>query len=262
MHGLTKSAVESYLLTDGLPVKLSPLYQGDDNIQKTRANRDKRLLVTIDTFLCYNGNVVGGLSSSTGYRPAKFLQPASQQLAPNNETDAPVIWLAEILLNYAEATAELDRMGKLTMTNADLDKSVNLLRTRGGVAALKISGSQGTAIGTTPFVDPKKDADVTSLIWEIRRERRVELMMDGFRYDDLMRWKKGDYLSSDKNPDIFLGAKVPANPGVTRNADGYILVYPATTKRTFLDPKHYLSAIPTGQISLYTGGELEQNPQW
>jgi hypothetical protein len=99
------------------------------------------------------------------------------------------------------------------------------------------------------FTDTKKDADVTSLIWEIRRERRVELMMDGFRYQDLMRWKKGTYMDSNKNPDIFLGAKVPANPTVKRNAQGYITPY--TSQRAFADPKNYLSAIPTNQILLY-----------
>jgi starch-binding outer membrane protein, SusD/RagB family len=262
MSGLTKSAVESYATTDGLPITLSPLYQGDANIQQVRANRDKRLLVTIDTFLAYNGTLVGGLSSSTGYRPSKFLQPLSAQLAPNNETDAPLFWLAEILLNYAEASAELDHMGKYTFTQADLDKSINLLRARGGIAKLQTTGSQNVAINGVAFIDPKKDADVTPLIWEIRRERRVELMMDGFRYTDLMRWKKGNYMDTDKNPDAILGAKVPDNGKVLRNAQGYIMPYSAVTKRTFIDPKHYLSAIPTGQISLYPKDVLAQNPGW
>ena len=262
MSGLTKSAVESYAATDGLPITLSPLYQGDADIQKVRANRDKRLLVTIDTFLAYNGTLVGGLSSSTGYRPSKFLQPASAQLAPNNETDAPIFWFAEILLNYAEASAELDQLGKYVFTQADLDKSINLLRTRGGIAKLQTTGSQNVAINGVSFVDPKKDADVTPLIWEIRRERRVELMMDGFRFTDLMRWKKGDYMDTDKNPDAILGAKVPDNGKVLRNAQGYIMPYTAATKRTFINPKHYLSAIPTGQISLYPKDALVQNPGW
>lgn len=262
MHGLTKSAVESYPATDGLPISLSPLYQGDADIKKVRTNRDKRLLVTIDTFLCYNGTLVGGLSSSTGYRPAKFLNPAATQLAPNNETDAPIFYLGEILLNYAEAVVELDHLGKYTVTNADLDKSVNLLRTRAGIAKLEAPGGQTVAVSGTTFVDTKKDADVTPLIWEIRRERRVELMMDGFRYQDLMRWKKGEYMDNAKNPDIFLGAKVPDNGKVLRNADGYIMTYAATAKRTFIDPKHYLSGIPTGQISLYPPGVLKQNTGW
>lgn len=262
MHGLTKSAVESYVATDGLPITLSPLYQGDATIKTVRANRDKRLLATVDTFLAYNGTLVSGLSSSTGYRPSKFLQPASVQLAPNNETDAPIFWLAEVLLNYAEAAAELDALGKYSLTQADLDRSVNLLRARAGVAKLEAPGGQQVAINGVVFVDPKKDADVTPMVWEMRRERRVELMMDGFRYQDLMRWKKGHYLDTQRNPDAILGAKVPANGKVLRNAEGYIMPYAATVSRVFMDPKHYLSPIPTGQISLYPNGALEQNPGW
>src|SRR6185436_7377836 len=143
----------------------------------------------------------------------------------------------EVYLNYAEAAAELDQMGLYTLTQADLNNTINKLRARAGIAALTLAGHQDPG-----FTDPKKEADVTSLIWEIRRERRAELMMDGFRYQDLMRWKKGTYMDSNKNPDIFLGAKVPANTQVKRNAQGYITPY--TSQRTFTDPKNYLSAVP------------------
>lgn len=259
MSGPTKSAVESYVCTDGLPITLSPLYQGDASIQSLRMNRDKRLLETVDTFLTYTGALVAGLTSNTGYRPSKFLQPLDAQQAPNNTTDAPLFWLAEVYLNYAEASAELDQLGKYTMTQGDLDLSINKLRERAGVAPMTLSGPQ--AVG---FVDPAKDADVTPLIWEIRRERRVELMMDGFRYQDLMRWKKGVYMDSQKNPDSWLGARVPSNPTVLRNPQGYIMPYTAGTNRVFTDPKDYLSAIPTSQILLYPPAiqQTMQNPGW
>jgi len=263
MRGLTKSAVEAYLCDDGLPIGLSPRYLGDDNITNVRANRDKRLLITIDTFLCYNGSLVNGLSSSTGYRPSKFLQPkVADERSPYNDTDGPLFWLAEVLLNYAEACAELDQLGTYAISQADLDKSINLLRNRAGLPHLQLSGTQGVAVNGVPYTDPAKDADVTSLVWEIRRERRVELMMDGFRYWDILRWKKGAYMDTEKNPDIILGAKVPDNGTVLRNPDGYITPYKAGTKRTFLDPKHYLAPIPTGQIALYPEGVLAQNPGW
>src|SRR6476661_2150495 len=263
MYGLTKSAVESYVTKDGLPISQSPLYQGDNTIQDVRANRDNRLLLTIDTALMYNGHLVNGMSSSTGYRPTKFLNAASNKLAPFNETDAPIFWWPEVLLNYAEAVAVLQEMGLYTVTQADLDKSVNLLRARAGVAKLEVSGGTVSASGVE-INDPKRDPDVTPLTWEIRRERRVELMMDGFRYDDLMRWRKGTYMDYTLNPDSYLGAKVPANASITRNAAGYIIPYSAANiaKRVFIDPKHYLSAIPTGQISLYPSGTLVQNPGW
>jgi hypothetical protein len=262
MNGLTKSAIEAYAAVDGLPIKQSPLYKGDNTIKDLRANRDNRLLVTIDTVLMYNGTLVTGNSSSTGYRPTKFLNPAAVQLAPNNDTDAPIFWFAEVLLNYAETSALLEKLGKYTVTQADLDKSVNLLRTRAKIAPLMLTGLGTVSASGIVINDPVKPADVSSLMWEIRRERRVELMMDGFRYQDLMRWKEGDKLDKAKNPDAFLGAKVADNKKVLRNADGYIMPYAAAISRTFVDPKNYLMAIPSNQFALYPNGTLKQNPGW
>lgn len=265
MAGLTKNAVESFLCSDGLPIKVSKKYAGDATIEATRTNRDKRLLETISDSLYYKGHLVGGFSASTGYRPAKFLQPAdANQLAPFNSTDAPLFWLPEILDNYAEACAELDDMGKYTITQADLDKSVNLLRKRSSIPDLQVKGHQGTAIAGVGFTDPAKDPDVTSLIWEIRRERRTELMLCGFRFDDLMRWKKGWYMDNAKNPDIFLGAKVPADATAAHNSAGYLTPYAAGSNRVFEDPKNYLTAVPTGQIALYPPDVQQgmQNEGW
>jgi len=256
MAGPSKSAVESYLCKDGLPIGLSPLYQGDATLSNVMANRDARLYITIDsTYLYYTGHVKNSLTSSTGYRPIKFLPDTSRlKTYPSginaNTSDAPLFWLAEVYLNYAEAAAEL---GQITQT--DLDNTINKLRDRAGVAHLTLDPG---------FTDPKKDADVSSLIWEIRRERRTELMMDGFRFQDIMRWKKGDYMDSNKNPDSFLGAKVPANGTVKLNANGYITPYAAASQRVFVDPKNYLSAIPTSQILLYPAAmqAAMQNPGW
>lgn len=274
-QGLTKSAIESYVCSDGLPIKLSSEYKGDDNIHDLRANRDGRLLQTVDNFYCYLGHLrAGGMKSSTGFRPTKFLPnvtPAASHgdtieagdtnTIPYNYTDAPIFWLAETMENYAEAAAELDKLGKYTMTQNDLDISINKLRARVGVAPLQLSGHQGTAVKGVPFVDPQKDADVTSLIWEIRRDRRDELMMDGFRLEDLLRWHKLDYMDTEKNPDAFLGAKVQPNDEVTLNKDGYIVVYPDKPQR-IIESKYYLWPIPTGQIALYPNGALKQNPGW
>lgn len=262
MNGLTKSAVESYATVDGLPIGQSPLYKGDNTIKDVRTNRDNRLLVTIDSVLMYNGSLVGGQSSSTGYRPAKFLNPAAVQLAPNNDTDAPIFWYAEILLNYAETSALLEKLGKYTVTQADLDKSVNLLRGRAKIAPLVVSAPGTVSASGVVINDPARPADISPLMWEIRRERRVELMMDGFRFQDLMRWKQGEKLDRAKNPDAFLGAKVANNNKVLRNADGYIMPYATTITRTFVDPKNYLSPIPSGQFALYPEGTLKQNPGW
>ena len=265
MNGPTRSAVESYLCKDGLPIGLSPLYQGDATMSSAMANRDPRLYITIDSsFLYYKGHVKNSLTSSTGYRPIKFL-PDSNKLKSiptgigTNYTDAPLFWLAEIYLNYAEAAAELDQMGKYSLRQADLDNTINKLRDRAGVVHMTLAGPQDPG-----FTDPQKDADVTSLIWEIRRERRVELMMDGFRFNDLMRWKKGTYLDYTLNPNGYLGAKVPSNGSVILNTNGYISPYKLPVTRAFTDPRNYLSNIPTSQILLYPASiqSSMQNPGW
>ena len=202
MSGLTKDAVDSYLCTDGLPISLSPLYQGDDNITATLANRDLRLAQSVDDRLAYIGTPnEKGFTSSTGYKITKFDNDAltpSEMLAPNNPTDAPIFWLAEVYLNYAEAAAELGEL-----TQSDLDATINLLRQRAGVAPMMLSSVPD---------DPLRDQDVPALIWEIRRERRCELMMDGFRSWDIRRWGKLQYLDPSIKPAIFMGAKIPV-PG-------------------------------------------------
>jgi hypothetical protein len=256
ISGLNKSAVESYLCTDGKPISLSPLYQGDGNLNNTIANRDKRLKLSIDTtYLYYKGHVLNSLSSTTGYRVTKFLPDTTTIKsypvgAGANLTDAPLFYLSEVYLNYAEAAAELGQLDQ-----AGLDATINKLRARAGVAKLTLDPG---------FTDPKKDANISSLIWEIRRERRVELMMDGFRYQDLMRWKQGAKMSTVSNPDIILGAKVPANSSIKLNPAGYLLPYDASASRTFNEDKYYLSPVPTNQILLYPQ-EMQkamQNPGW
>lgn len=259
MGGLTKDAIDSFLCSDGLPISLSGMYEGDGSISQTLANRDLRLVQSVEDELAYIGNPnEKGFTSSTGYVITKFNNPslgASEILAPNNPTDAPVFWLAEVLLNYAESSAELG-----TLTQEDLDNTINLLRRRAGVAPLMLA--------TVPD-DPARDADIPPLLWEIRRERRCELIMDGFREWDIRRWGKLEYLNPLLNPDIFMGAKVPlqetgAAEGLTVNAQGYILPYGNNATREVEIPKNYLDAIPTGELTLYRikGIEFPQNPGW
>lgn len=257
MSGLTKDAVDSYLCSDGLPISLSSLYMGDADIQSTLANRDLRLVQSVDDVLAYIGTPNDkGFTSSTGYKITKFDNnslSASEMLAPNNPTDAPLFWLAEIYLNYAEAAAEL---GELTQT--DLDNTINLLRIRAGVATLSLASVPD---------DPMRDSDVSPLIWEIRRERRSELMMDGFRQWDIRRWGKLEYLDPMVKPSIFMGAKIPlpkSDDAPSVDEDGYILPYGAGTVRNVEIPKDYLDPIPTGELTLYLlqGVNFPQNPGW
>lgn len=283
--GPNKDLIESYLCMDGLPISQSPLYQGDKNIDQVMANRDPRMFNTFNKELRPNGsynrtNMLG--VSTTGYCTHKFLneeiKDQSIGLSNLNPTHAPVIRYGEVLMNYAEAVAELG-----TLTQADLDKSINVLRKRpSGIPGstdklpdLQLVGGKPAANGVL-INDPKRDPLVSEILWEIRRERRLELAEEGFRLDDLRRWKKLEYTDTEQNPDINRGAWIKRSewvkPGggswlkdvtLTGTDEGYIIPSP-TAKRVFSEEKVYLDPLPLDQIKLYkdNGRELVQNPGW
>jgi hypothetical protein len=131
------------------------------------------------------------------------------------------------------------------------------------------------------FDDPKRlqieqnaDGGITdALLWEIRRERRVELCMEGFRLNDLKRWCKLDYLWNGCNPDIRYGSYIrladypnKAAEVVLEDAtatEGYILRN-TLGQRNRPIKRNYINPIPSGQITLYKtkGYTLSQNPDW
>lgn len=268
--GTSKDAIESFLASDGLPVTISPLYQGDKSIAEVMANRDPRLIQTFVQELRVNG--VTTVYSTSGYAVRKFLNDdlANQTEGSSNlnPTDAPVIRYGEVLLNYAEAAAELGEL-----TQEDLDKSINKLRARPGInmPPLEVIGGE-PAVGGVTFVDPEKDADVSAMLWEIRRERRTELMFEGFRLDDLRRWKKLEYtntVDSDINRGAWVSrAEYPNMVGVTIEdgaQEGYIIpAWKPETQRIVPGEHVYLNPLPLDQIKLYedNGTDLTQNPGW
>lgn len=127
-----------------------------------------------------------------------------------NTNDAPVIRYAEVVLNWIEAKAELAEMGGTAITQDDLDASINAIRLRPLDETAIANGAKQTAPMSLSAIpsDPDKDADVSDLIWEIRRERRMEFFFEHTRLLDLKRWKKLDYMSGAKNPDILRGLYV------------------------------------------------------
>lgn len=146
--GFSKSFVESFLCSDGLPISLSNKYLGDETMRKETANRDprlKQLILTND----FPTNVTDDLKDSTfvvnedefitqhcftGYRPIKGFNPIySQALYMKSSFDGIAYRYAETLLINAEAKAELN-----TITNADLDRTVNQLRDRVGMPHLTV----------------------------------------------------------------------------------------------------------------------------
>lgn len=283
--GLSKAAFDAYLFTDGKPKATTtkvntdiPVYNPttkDLEISTLLAVRDPRLGMTIDPVLMYTGNgyerFASGMetTSSTGYGILKFdtdaMEP-SYRVTTKNFTDAPVYWLAVIYLNYAEACAELG-----DDPNVFLPKSINKLRNRTGVKM--------PAMEANPAADPANNTDVrageaattkvSNLIWEIRRERRVELMLDNNdRYWSLIRWHQLDKLDPTVYPDQVLGAHIgtlDTKATCRKTSDGYIDC--STTdpgNNRIYDPKHYLQPVPTDQILLYenAGYTLTQNPGW
>lgn len=203
-NAANKNLIDTYLASDGLPIGMSPLYKGDKGIQNTMANRDGRIKETfVSSKLLLSGE--SSAAAVTGFSTHKFKNEslAEDPTSSNalNITDAPVIRYGEVLVNYAEAAAELATVGGPAFSNKDLNKSINVLRDRSGVELphLEVSANQ-SMVGGVIYDDPKRDPSVSSILWEVRRERRVELVYEGFRYDDLRRWKKLEYTDTEENP--------------------------------------------------------------
>ena len=287
--GLSKSLAEAFVASDGLPV-----YSKDANwlaptSDEFFANRDPRLAMCIRPKYYVKGTDTKPFNYAlSGYSWNKFMndskadKPDATWSGSKNITDAPCLRYAEVLLNYAEAAYELHLLTGAAFTQADLDKSINLIRARAdlNLPALQIVGGQPAINGVT-FDDPKRleieqnaDGGITdALLWEIRRERRVELCMEGFRLNDLKRWCKLDYLWNGCNPDIRYGSYIrladypnKAAEVVLEDAtatEGYILRN-TLGQRNRPIKRNYINPIPSGQITLYKtkGYTLSQNPDW
>jgi len=259
--GYSKNFVRSFLCTDGLPTALSPLYQGDDTPDDEVKNRDPRYpqQIAIRGFDLLNGDIItlpriGTTNTSTGYQ---CIKGRSNSLAAWNAGQSTydffIFRYAETLLIEVEAKAEL---GQCTQTV--LDNTINLLRDRVGMPHMIIASL---------VKDPKSDFPALPvLIDEIRRERRIELGSEGFRFDDLRRWHAGPLIN---NPETILGMKLtpalraqyPASQvgSIVVDANNYIRVYPNFTARAWSD-KLYVFPVPTQEITL--NPNIRQNTGW
>ncbi|GGW41014.1 RagB/SusD family nutrient uptake outer membrane protein [Arenibacter certesii] len=275
--GFSKSLADDFLCTDGLPISLSPLFNKAtdyDFIETEMANRDPRMVQSIfnkgdlklvgpDEYFNEENDRVPPFNQNwpTGYAIKKFSNTDRVFQVPGAADDGVFVFrLGEIYLIYAEAKAELG-----TLTQNDLDISINLLRDRVGMPHMTLAGL---------VRDPDSDFDgsiadipaVSVLIDEIRRERRVELAAEGMRRDDIIRWKAGQLLVQTP-----LGAKFNASvypnavgqPFARTNSDGFIEPYQGLTiVKQFDENKNYLYPVPPSEIGLYPSGVLTQNPGW
>ncbi len=208
--GLTKDLIDAYLCTDGKPISLTSLEVSDDSLPGVITNRDPRLAQTIfypgipfvvndrtgdakETFKFTNLSEV-----RTGYQYRKGGSVLESRLNANGDAASLIyIRFAEVLLNYIEAKAELNESGQASLTQNDFDISINAIRDRVNMTHFKFSET------ITDTNDPLT-GQVPWYIVEIRRERRVELALEGFRKDDIFRWAAADKYLMGK---IFNGAK-------------------------------------------------------
>lgn len=273
-RGVTKSLVDDYLCFDGKPRAVSKLYQGDDRIWSVVGERDPRLAQLIykpgDARMVRNGEVVDQFwqplfagaaenKCATGYQLYKgHTRDYDQQISQSSGyTGLILIRYAEVLLNYAEAKAELG-----TFTQADADKSINLLRGRVWMPALQVNAIIHDPNWLFPNLSP--------LLNEIRRERRVELACEGFRHDDIFRWAEAGRLIKGWKPK---GAKKAQWNGEIDpiyldaypvDDNGYIDLYQHVATLingyNFKTNRDYLLPLPTQETTL--NPSLGQNPGW
>ena len=213
--GFSKDFIESFLCKDGKPIAISDLYQGDETLDIELTDRDPRLYQIVDNVkrpwaVQADGTIelhrsafdlnasapdVSASKSVTGYLNTKHLSAdPTQWVASSTTYDFMVYRYAEVLLNYAEAMYELGQMNQEV-----LDNTINKIRDRVGMPHLKME------VGFTDPNWPNYGYEVAPLLQEIRRERRIELVAEGFRYDDIIRWKA---VKLFENPKTVLGMRV------------------------------------------------------
>jgi hypothetical protein len=185
-----RTYVNTYLMLDGTPYTNKSGYETEDFYEECQ-NRDYRLSASMRT---PGYKREGSLAlpdfagyARIGYHPMKFCVDSKAGDATSNNTNAlPLFRYAEVLLNYAEAKAELG-----TLTDDDWAKTIGLLRARGGITA----GLKTKPTTIDPYMKANYFPTVTDpSIMEIRRERAVELCFEGFRFDDIRRWDCGKLL--------------------------------------------------------------------
>lgn len=210
--------------------------------------------------------------TNAGYYPWKYYTPDNQ--TAYSDTDAPIFRMGEVLVNHAEAAWEL---GKFSQDVAD--NTINKLRVRAHISPMIVSQIDANFDpvrdkgGHTSVNDPVKgpeDYEVDPVLWEIRRERRVELYAEGFRFDDLRRWAKGHYISKTQygayvRKADYENERYVTNPDINNfnlpivddgTGGGRICLF-GMPNPGWLN-KYYLYPIPINDLTL--NGNLQQNP--
>jgi len=255
----TKNMADTYLASDGLPISKSPLFKGYATLNSEFQSRDPRMGMTFivpGSTIFFEGGIMqptypgftGSNATQTGYMLRKFLDETIEAATFRGAYDFKEFRYAEVLLTLAEALYE--KNGQIS--DQDLNRTINLLRSRVNMPALTNNSVASNGL---------------NMLNEIRRERTVELAFEGFRRQDLKRWKTAEVVLpqalrgikfvgteyQQKYPDLKVGTDIQVD------GDGFIVAEPASA-RQFLS-KHYFDPIPLQQIQL-SKGNLIQNPGW
>lgn len=261
---ITRKFANMYLCQNGLPISygenVNAQFEGYDDIDSEFKNRDNRMRNTLmrphDDFwnntksrTTWDDNEKNPFISNfipktgTGYHNQKW---ATERAVTDKKEgyDYPVIRYAEVLLNYAEAVFERDDK----ISDDDLNRSLNLVRLRVNPQMTPLSND---------LILKNSGMDMRT---EIRRERTIELFNEGFRLDDLKRWKIAETeMPMDLTGIQWKGTEYervwPSCP-YEINGEGCIVI---ETGRKW-DEKHYLFPLPNDQLQL--NENLKQNPGW
>lgn len=288
--GMSKRMINSYLMNNGQRFTDIEGYETMEFAQECK-DRDPRLAQTIRTpgytRIGETKKVAPNLAyTMTGYHITKYTLEPKYDGYKKSESDLPVFRAAEVYLNYAEAAAE-----RGTLTQEILEQTTKPIRERVGMPNIDMVAANANP---DPYLTsaktgyPNVKGANQGVILEIRRERNIELFMEGFRYYDIIRWKEGkafeqDFLGMyfpglgeyDLNEDgimdicLYQGEKpasfamlleVGKQIELSNGTSGYIICHDKI-KRTWNEERDYLYPIPIRERSL-TGGALTQNPGW
>ena len=299
--------IKSFICNDGQPWQNSTVTDaGKFNLANLVKTRDPRFESTFfdivrdqSATMIYSNKFIDRRGASIAINSPGTILSYPEYSSNSNTNHAPCLRLAEVVLNYIEAKAVLaEFFSGPAVTQADLDKSINAIRSRPLDADATAKGVQKTAplqLAAIPN-DPARDADISPLMWEIRRERRMEFVFEHTRLLDIKRWAKIlDYMDNKKYPDsmfgpwidfpaeypeAFVGTTDTSNRNVlkVRKADGTMVTYDGTNQADMIGyfqvknalPRNdfsmevYLSPVPKNLIQNYKdqGYTLTQTPGW